>query len=231
MGLIDRFANALTELREPLPTKMLGDIETKASKVESRPDFGRNYSQSYFDTNYSRFWDYSKQINYRSELGRMDNCSLVMAVCNWTGINLAEALPVVTKPDSKGVPQIELQHEASDLIRRPNPFHIWADYCLAGAFSWWMGNWYMKKVRDVTGQVVELWYLPHFLVRPRWPGDGGSPEVPTSEADNTFISHYQYDIPGKTPELIKASDMVHIKRGVNMDCLLYTSDAADERSS
>src|SRR5678816_3329951 len=163
MGLIDRFTNALTEMREPLPTKMLGDIETKASKVESRPDFGQNYSSSYFDPNYSRFWDYSKQINYRSELGRMDNCSLVMAVCNWTGINLAEALPVVTKPDKKGVQQIEPGHPASTLVERPNPFSTWDEYCLAGGFSYWMGNWYLKMVRDITGEVVELWHMPHFL--------------------------------------------------------------------
>jgi phage portal protein BeeE len=142
-----------------------------------------------------------------------------MAIVNWTGINLAEALPVVTKPDKKGVPQVELQHEASDLIRRPNPFHIWADYCQAGAFDWWMGNWYMQKVRDMTGRVVELWYIPQFLIEPRWPFDGKSPEVPLSEVEGdpyqAFISHYQYSIPGKTPILIKKSEIVHIKRGVS----------------
>lgn len=216
-NFIERISDAVTQLREPLPTKMLGDIETKA--VEARPDFGRGYSAPYLDSSYSRWWDYSKSVNYRHELGRLDNSSLVMAVCNWTGINLAEALPVVTKPDGKGVPQVELQHVASDLIRRPNPFHIWADYCLVGAFSWWMGNWYMKKVRDISGQVIELWYIPHFLIEPRWPSDGRTPQVPMEEVEisNTFLTHYQYNIPGRSPELIKKADMVHIKRGVNVD--------------
>jgi phage portal protein BeeE len=219
-NFIERLTDAVTQLREPLPSKMLGDIETKASAaVEARPDFGRGYNAPYLDSVYSRFWDTSRTVNYRHELGRLDNSSLVMSVCNWTGINLAEALPVVTTPDKKGVPQIELQHAASDLIRRPNPFHIWADYCLVGAFSWWMGNWYMKKVRDVSGQVVELWYIPHFLIEPRWPSDGRSPQVPENEVEpgNTFLTHYQYNIPGRSPQLIKKADMVHIKRGVNVD--------------
>src|ERR1043165_7896913 len=123
-NFIERLTDAVTELREPLPSKMLGDIETKASALEARPDFGRGYNTPYFDSAYSRWWDYSRRVDYRHELGRMDNCSLVMAVCNWTGINMAKALPVVTKPDKRGVPQIEPQHVGADLIRRPNPFHI-----------------------------------------------------------------------------------------------------------
>jgi hypothetical protein len=216
-NFIDRLTDAVIQLREPLPSKTLGEIE-----VKDRPDFGQ---AGYTQYQPWRGWELTfghrdgNLIDYRAKLGSLDNCSLVMAVVNWTGINLAEALPVVTKPDKSGVPQIELQHEASDLIRRPNPFHIWADYCLAGAFSWWMGNWYMQKVRDDLGNLTELWYLPHFLVDPRWPFDGKSPEVPLEEVEGdprqAFISHYQYSRPGKEPILIKKSDMVHIKRGVN----------------
>lgn len=214
--LIDRLTDAVTQLRDPLPSKMLGDIELK-SAPQDRPNFGKqnytSFNDQYITPNY---WSRSG-IDYRREIGPLDNSSLVMAIVNWTGINLAEALPVVTKPDKKGVPQIELQHEASDLIRRPNPFHIWADYCQAGAFDWWMGNWYMQKVRDLTGKVIELWYIPQFLIEPRWPGDGKAPECPMSEADNTFLTHYQYSIPGQAPILIKKSDMIHIKRGVNVN--------------
>lgn len=189
-------------------------------KASERPDFGRQNYSSFNDTYYNplSIWNQwgGSAVDYRREIGPLDNSSLVMAIVNWTGINLAEALPIVTKPDKKGVPQIELQHEASDLIRRPNPFFIWADYCQAGAFDWWMGNWYMKKVRDLTGKVVELWYIPQFLIEPRWPDDGRSPAVPLDEADNTFLTHYQYNVPNRTPELIKRSEMVHIKRGVSM---------------
>lgn len=199
-----------------LTERLLGRFGYERKSADSRPDFGQNYSPSF-----SSPWNWSQrsQVDYRGELGDLSGSSLVMAVVNWTGINLAEALPVVFKPDNKGVPQIDLGNVAADLIRRPNPFHIWADYTLAGAFSWWMGDWYMQKVRDQAGDLIELWYLPHHLVEPRWPYDGKSPEVSVSEVEGdprqAFISHYQYTKPGKTPILIKKSDMVHIKRGVN----------------
>lgn len=215
--LIERLTDAVTELRDPLPTKMLGDLEVKSD----RPDYGQGYGAWMDQWQFNNWNQAGRNVNYRGELGRGDNSSLIMAVCSYTGTCLAEALPVVTKPGKKGEPEIELQHEASDLIRRPNPFHIWADYCMAGAFSWWMGNWYMQKVRDQGGNLIELWYLPHFLIEPRWPYDGKSPEVPLNEVEGdprqAFISHYQYNRPGKQPTLIKKSDMVHIKRGVNMD--------------
>lgn len=212
---IERLTDAVTQLREPLPTKMLGDIETKSS--DTRPDFGQSYTPYSWSSPWR--WNQRTAIDYRGELGDLSGSSLVMAVVNWTGINLAEALPVVFKPDAKGVLQIDPSNVAADLIRRPNPFHIWADYTLAGAFSWWMGDWYMMKVRDLAGSLIELWYLPHYMVEPRWPYDGKSPEVPLSEVEGdprqAFISHYQYDRPSKPPVLIKKSDMVHIKRGVN----------------
>jgi hypothetical protein len=215
--IIDRLTDAVTQFRDPFPSKILGDIETKSD----RPAFGQTGWYNSFDTSLQFGWR-SSRINYANELGRLDNSSLVMAVVNWTGINLAEALPIVQKPDKKGGLEVDHNHPAANLIRRPNPFHIWADYCLAGAFSWWMGNWYMLKVREkMTGNILELWYLPHFLVEPRWPYDGKSPDVPLSEVEGdphqSFISHYQYTQPGKTPILIPKSEIVHIKRGVNLD--------------
>lgn len=205
-------------MAERLTDRLLDAVGLKRKSSQDRPDFGRNNYGAWHDQQYSplSYWARQGPIDYRRELGPLDNSSLVMAIVNWTGINLAEALPVVTKPDEKGVPQVELQHEASDLIRRPNPFHIWADYCQAGAFDWWMGNWYMKKVRGLNGKLLELWYIPQYLVEPRWPNDGRAPEVPLSEADNEFLTHYQYNVPGKAPELIPRADMVHIKRGVSM---------------
>lgn len=221
MGFIERFSDAVAQLRDPFPTKMLGDIETK-SAPQDRPNFGQagyNWIQPNPLNGYGYGIHHASNLNHRYELGDLGNSSLVMAVCNDTGISLAEAEPSVRKPDSKGGMQPEPGHLLSELILNPNPYHIWEDYCMAGSFSLWVdGNWYMQKVRDIAGQVVELWYLPHFMVEPRWLGDGRSPQVPGNEVNdqNKFLSHYQYSIPGKTPILIPASEMVHIKRGVNL---------------
>lgn len=182
----------------------------RKSAPRDRPSFGTSAFSSWN-------WSQHSDLDCKADKNFLDNSSLIMAIVNWTGVNLAEALPVVFKPDSKGIPQIDIGNPAADLIRRPNPFFTWADYCQAGAFDWWMGDWYMQKVRDDAGDLIELWYIPKIFISPRWPNDGKSPEVPISEADNEFLSHYQYSQPGKPPVLIKKADMVHIKHGVNVN--------------
>lgn len=193
----------------PITDRILGALGFERKSAQDRPAFG---SSSYWN------WNQYPDTEHKADKTTLDNSSLIMAIVNWTGVNLAEALPVVFKPDEKGIPQIDIGHPAADLIRRPNPFFTWADYCQAGAFDWWMGDWYMQKVRDGAGDLIELWYIPKIFISPRWPNDGKSPEVPMDEVDesNHFLTHYQYDRPGKPPILIKQSDMVHIKHGVNV---------------
>lgn len=192
--------------------------ETK-SAPQDRPDFGRYGYDPYYSNYFGRlgYGLHRDNLNHRHEVGDLDNSSLVMAVCNDTGISLAEAEPSVRKLDSKGEMQPDPGHPLAALISNPNPYHIWEDYCMAGAFSYWAdGNWYMQLVRDLSGQVVELWYLPHFMVDPRWPGDGKTPEVPTDANTDQFLSHYQYTIPGKSPILIPKADIFHHKRGSSL---------------
>lgn len=192
----------------PITDRILGAFGyERKSAPQDRPAFGG-----------SSYWNWHSDTDHKADKTSLDNSSLIMAIVNWTGINLAEALPVVFKPDAKGIPQIDIGNPAADLIRRPNPFFTWADYCQAGAFDWWMGDWYMQKVRDGAGDLIELWYIPKIFITPRWPNDGKSPEVPANETDesNQFLTHYQYDRPGKPPILIKQSEMVHIKHGVNV---------------
>ena len=208
--LIDRFAS----------------IEVKSD----RPNFGQgpNYADQYGSSWRWTGWgpnfrgqQWGSSINYARETGPLDESSLVMAVCNDTGISLAEAEPAVKVPDKSGAMQPVPGHPLAQLISNPNPYYIWDDVTLAGAFSYWTaGNWYMLIVRnDLTKQPLELWYLPHFLVKPRWPNDGGSPEVPLADENGVsdrFLSHYQYNTPGGAPVLIPRRDMVHLKRGVNL---------------
>jgi phage portal protein BeeE len=200
-----------------LTSRFLNAFGLERKSIEDRPSFGQasyNWSQPSALT-----YGYAFKSNYsqRAELGDLGDSSLVMAVCNDTGIALAEAEPSVSRPDGKGQMQPEPGHALSELILNPNPYHIWEDYCMAGAFSLWVdGNWYFQIVRDPSGQAIELWYLPHFMVEPRWPGDGKTPAVPVDDKTDRFLSHYQYSIPGKTPSLIPASDIVHLKRGVNL---------------
>lgn len=192
---------------------------------KSAPDYGHpTYYNDWARWNFNS-WFRHRDIStrdFQKEVGSLDKSSLVMAVVNDTGTALAEAFPSVRLRNSKNKWDPIPDHECALLVQRPNPFNVWADYCGALSLSWWIdGNVYLYKNRNpITGEVVELWYLPHWLVKPRWPGDGLSPVVPTSgpnKAQNDYLSHYQFDIPGKQPVLYPQSDILHIKRFLNPD--------------
>lgn len=197
------------------------------------PDFGYNANAISFPFRFSG-WGWNKDLprsitNYRKDLGPLDGNSLVMCVVNYTGTRLPEALPVVKRKQGKEW-VTEDEHPVAALVRRPNNHHVWADYAQVASLNWWVqGNVYFYKGRaDLTGLPIELWYLPQtgeggFEVIPRWPGDRRTPDVEKWATEHgekvkdldSFISHYEYRVPGKPPELLRAADVLHLKRGVN----------------
>lgn len=181
------------------------------------PDLGQqNPYAPYYPSRYNRPRFYSK-TDYRHAVGDLDFNSLAMAVVNFTANRIPEAKPAVAITSKDGDQKLDHLHPAAQLIRRPNPHHIWANYAAALSMGWWFsGNVFILKVRSITGEVVELWLLPHFLVEPRWPGDGRSPEVPKDRNNDPFLSHVQYTPPGKPPVLYPANDVIHLKRGVDL---------------
>jgi HK97 family phage portal protein len=97
-----------------------------------------------------------------------------------------------------------LDHAVELLVRRPNSFFT-ADALWKGtALSYTMaGNAYWMKVRNVFGDVVQLWYVPHWMIRPEGPIDGSE-----------FISHYVLSGHGNLTQL-PPRDVVHFKFGVD----------------
>lgn len=210
-GIIARLSKAYRALQgkaKPLPT----------------PDLGQqNPSTLYYPRPWG--WTHRTKTDYRGEVGALEFNSLSMAVCNFTAIRIPEAQPAVVRTTKAGDQEFDFQHPAAKLIRRPNKHHIWADYAGSCSMGWWFaGNVYFYKTRSITGEVVELWNLPHFLIEPRWPGDGRTPDVArwaqehgetTSELDS-FLSHYEHRAPGKAPVLYPARDVIHLKRHVDL---------------
>lgn len=202
-----------------LTTRILDRLGLQAKAALSAPDYG-NTGNQWPDYRYSQTWSrhrFGSTIDYKAEVGNLDQSSLVMAVVNWTSTQLPEAQPVVQHPGENNAYETEWGHAAADLIRRPNPFTTWAEDCAVLSLGLWIdGNFHWYKQRDQSSQVIALWFLPFFLMKERWPGDGGNPAVPTTgpnAAQNDYLSHYQYSMPGKAPILYQQSDIVHLKRG------------------
>lgn len=186
----------------------------KAKPVQ--PDLGQqNPGAPYYPSRYYDLFRSRSATDYRHEVGDLDLNSLAMAVVNFTASRIPEAKPAVVRRRKEDNEEKDFTHPMARLVRRPNKHHIWANYAAAISMSWWFsGNVYLYKTRSLT-TVEELWYLPHFLVEPRWPGDGKDPAVPKGNNDS-FLSHYQYTPPGKPPVLYPANDVIHLKRGVDL---------------
>lgn len=144
------------------------------------------------------------RTDYEREVGDLSLSSLVMAAVNWMGTAMPEAPLIVEAPDGKGYQRIA-GHEMEMLWAQPNAYYSGENYAHAMAYSWLVdGNVYFYKVRNFAGQVVELWYLPHFTIAPQYNPLSTSP----------FITKYLYSVNGKEVELA-VDDVIHIRRGVD----------------
>ena len=143
------------------------------------------------------------RIDFEREVGDLSLHSLVMAAVNWLGTTLPEAPIEVARGKGKKLASVP-DHPLASLWANPNPYYSGELMTMAFAVSWLIsGNFYVMKVRDLTGQVVELYYLPHYMVEPQWPIAG----IP-------FISHYAYCVDGREYHL-PVEDVIHIRKGMD----------------
>lgn len=144
------------------------------------------------------------RFDYRKEVGLGIDSSVVTAPVQFVQRAFPEARLRVMRGNGDDKAEIE-NHPMVQLITRPNPFYdddvLWAATLLSYYTD---GNAYWLKVRDGNRKVVELWYVPHWTIRPRWPSDGSG-----------FISHYQYRPGGSSIEEIDTDDVVHFRHGVD----------------
>jgi HK97 family phage portal protein len=144
------------------------------------------------------------KIDYAKEVGDLTQSSLIMAAVNWFGTTLPEAPMQVVENQPDGTKNPLHDHELVKLLNKPNPFYSGSLMWLAFALSWLIdGNVYWLKVRNKRGKVVELWYIPHFMIEPQWPADGSA-----------YISYYLYQVDGQFYK-IDPNDVVHFRKGID----------------
>jgi HK97 family phage portal protein len=96
-------------------------------------------------------------------------------------------------------------HPFLELVNTPNEAYTYETLIAATMLSWTLdGNAYWLKVRNAMGRVIQLWYMPHWMVTPK-----GHP-TDTS----IFISHYDYNPNGNTVHIAK-EDVVHFRFGLD----------------
>ncbi len=146
-----------------------------------------------------------EKINYRAKVGEFTDNSAVFACLLFLMRNYPSAPVRVRDRTSKKV--IE-GHPLEQLLAFPTmtPHVSYSTLSCGINMSYFgNGNAYFFKVRDGAGRVRELWYRPHWMVKPiREPGS------------NNFIDYYAYkpdDQPGTKVVRMEASDVVHLRFG------------------
>lgn len=158
--------------------------------------------------------------------------SLVAAGYTWLGSTLPEPDLQVKKEflrkqgGKKKDDNVIERHPIYELFRRPNPYTSGSTLWKAFAYSWIIsGNVYFLKIRNQFGQVIQLWYEPHFNVRARWVNDRNGeyidasrslsvPAIVRNDSSNQFINYYELTRDSQRYR-VEPEDIVHFRDGVD----------------
>ncbi len=142
---------------------------------------------------------------YRRDVREGLDSGVVMAPINWILRNFTEA-ELTMQRKSAGMWAPMETHPLVELVDNPNPFYdgdlLWKATCVSYFLD---GNAYWHKVRNVFGQVIQLWYIPHFLIEPVAPRDGLG-----------YLSHFDYRPTGfGQPIELPPRDVIHFRFGLD----------------
>ena len=142
--------------------------------------------------------------DYSKEVGTGLGSSVIMSPVQWVMRTFPES-PVCMERVVGDEREKVIDHPCIKLLETPNPFYNYETLMMATLLSWNIsGNAYWLKVRSKMGEVVELWYIPHWMMTPKG-----------SDSDaSVFIDHYIYN-PNGIPYRIEAEDIVHFRFGLN----------------
>lgn len=148
----------------------------------------------------------STTIDFAKYVGEGTRSNSFMAPLLWIWRASLEARVAVVTESKEGQSDLDVMHEAAKLLNNPNPYFTGASLRLAIWISWFVdGNVYLRKARDGSGKVRQLWYIPHWMIEPKW----------DDAVLGEFIGHYLYSPGGAGQEEIAPSEIVHLKCGVD----------------
>lgn len=146
-------------------------------------------------------WHWRQYNSSSRDYGRVEatEANVIMSPVRWGMRRILEAPLAVWRND-----EYDFEHDAVQLIRRPNPYYSGAHLIMAAVMSLWIdGNCYLLKVRDQsTLEPRELWFVPWWLIEPY------------SESENAFIEKYIYTVAGQQWDL-SPDDVIHIRFGLD----------------
>lgn len=161
-------------------------------------------------------WGYyvglSDERGYNADVGDGSRSSLVEACVSWIANAVGQTHPAVLHyfpDDDHG--EIDRRHAAARLVQHPT-----YDYRLGRSYYSWIpliqatissftvtGNAYWSKRRSDTDKVVQLWYVPPWMVTPH------------RKNFSTYLVDYYIVRTGATEQQVLPRDMVHFRDGLD----------------
>lgn len=142
--------------------------------------------------------------DYASDIGDGTRSSTLMGPIQWIQRTFPEAPLCICQHDND---TRMMKHKMISLINNPNEFYDGIQLWMGTILSWCMdGNAYWVKIRNQLGDVVQLWYVPHWMMQPA---------QPTAENQTVFINHYEYRPIGTQKFDLPVKDVVHFRHGID----------------
>jgi len=195
-----RFSKALDWLNAPTDARIRREqkgitVNQQEYSFLNQAVYGYNTESGYFD---------HKKI---AEVGDGTGNSAVVACLNVLATSFAEPGLLVSKRNSEGDYQRDMNHPLARLFRRPNPYmtqQLLANYIVTSINA--AGDAFIYKNRNARGEVVELVPLmPHL--------------VEAKGTQNELITHYNYQpqggLQGQDNVKIDKKDMFHLRQSVD----------------
>ncbi|RYX80787.1 phage portal protein [bacterium] len=143
-------------------------------------------------------------VDAEGDVGELWKSSIPLSCLKWEQRASIELNIVVQTNDENGDWVNAPKHKALNLLRNPNRFHSAAQLFDCIRWDYHLdGNAYLYKVRSASGRVIELWWIPSWMIDPRWE-EGGS----------EFISCYEYRVNGQV-FAIPVDDIIHFRNGLD----------------
>lgn len=109
---------------------------------------------------------YGSSIDYTVAVGDIPDASVVMVCINWLMRNFPKSQPRVVIDKGDGLKPV-VGHKLTALLKRPNPYYTGTRLWEGTALSYyWTGEAYWRLVRNGAGQIIEMYYEPHWTIRP-----------------------------------------------------------------
>lgn len=155
-------------------------------------------------------WLPGAKFDYQAEAGDLWRNSAVAICLAWIADNFVEPALVVKRriagePDPANWEPIQ-GHPLVRLLENPNPYQGWhaiaKGLCLSFRTD---GNGYWMMAQGAAGDPLQLWWIPHHKIRPRWDSSG-----------NEYIGWYEYRVDGRAIRL-EVDQVIHFRDGIDPD--------------